>query len=288
MSLTDNSLSNKVVSNLARVLFLLFFLQTSSSVAAQTYRILLSNDDGISSPLLHTLKQELAGLPGVEVVVSAPADNQSGSSHSTDGGPLIVERIYQDGELLGHSVAGKPSDAVRFGLVELGKDDPFDLVVSGINRGANVGNISHLSGTVGAAMEGLLHGVPAIAVSQDVADVDTVASARFTAQLVKRYRESGALEGTLISINIPSGELQGVKIMPMGDSYLQTSHYELVEQTGERSVYERQRIVVQSLDSSTDTYAYQQGYITLTPLKFDWTDHDITERVESWNLQLVN
>lgn len=288
MSLTDNSLSNKVVSNLARVLFLLFFLQTSSSVAAQTYRILLSNDDGISSPLLHTLKQELAGLPGVEVVVSAPADNQSGSSHSTDGGPLIVERIYQDGELLGHSVAGKPSDAVRFGLVELGKDDPFDLVVSGINRGANVGNISHLSGTVGAAMEGLLHGVPAIAVSQDVADVDTVASARFTAQLVKRYRESGAPEGTLISINIPSGELQGVKIMPMGDSYLQTSHYELVEQTGERSVYERQRIVVQSLDSSTDTYAYQQGYITLTPLKFDWTDHDIMERVESWNLQLVN
>jgi len=288
MSLTDNSLSNKVVSNLARVLFLLFFLQTSSSVAAQTYRILLSNDDGISSPLLHTLKQELAGLPGVEVVVSAPAENQSGSSHSTDGGPLIVERIYQDGELLGHSVAGKPSDAVRFGLVELGKDDPFDLVVSGINRGANVGNISHLSGTVGAAMEGLLHGVPAIAVSQDVADVDTVASARFTAQLVKRYKESGAPEGTLISINIPSGELQGVKIMPMGDSYLQTSHYELVEQTGERSVYERQRIVVQSLDSSTDTYAYQQGYITLTPLKFDWTDHDITERVESWNLQLVN
>ena len=93
MTLTDNSLSNKVVSNLARVLFLLFFLQTSSSVAAQTYRILLSNDNGISSPLLHTLKQELAGLPGVEVVVSAPADNQSGSSHSTDGGPLIVERI---------------------------------------------------------------------------------------------------------------------------------------------------------------------------------------------------
>ena len=288
MSLTDNSLSNKVVSSLARVLFLLIFIQTSSSVAAQTYRILLSNDDGISSPLLHTLKQELAGLPGVEVVVSAPAENQSGSSHSTDGGPLIVERIYQDGELLGHSVAGKPSDAVRFGLVELGKDDPFDLVVSGINRGANVGNISHLSGTVGAAMEGLLHGVPAIAVSQDVADVDTVASARFTAQLVKRYRESGALEGTLISINIPSGELQGVKIMPMGDSYLQTSHYELVEQTGERSVYERHRVVVQSRDSSTDTYAYQQGYITLTPLKFDWTDHDITERVESWNLQLVN
>ena len=288
MSLTHNNLNNKVMSNLTHALLLLIFLHASSGVAGQTYRILLSNDDGINSPLLHTLKEELDALPEVDVVVSAPADNQSGSSHSTDGGPLIVERTYQDGELLGYAVAGRPSNAVRFGLVELGKDDPFDLVVSGINRGANVGNISHLSGTVGAAMEGLLHGGPAIAVSQDVADVDTVASARFTVQLVKRYRESGAPQGTLISINIPGGELQGVKIMPMGDSYLQTSHYELVEQTGERSVYERQRVIVQSVDSSTDTYAYQQGYITLTPLKFDWTDHDITEQVESWNLQLVN
>jgi len=288
MSLTDNNPTNKVIGNVTRALLLVIFLQASSYVAAQPYRILLSNDDGISSPLLHTLKQELAGLPGVEVVVSAPAENQSGSSHSTDGGPLIVERIYQDGELLGHSVAGKPSDAVRFGLVELGKDVPFDLVVSGINRGANVGNISHLSGTVGAAMEGLLQGVPAIAVSQDITDVDTVSSARFTAQLVTRYMESGAPQGTVISINIPGGELQGLKIMPMGDSYLQTSHYELVEQTGERSVYERQRVIVQSQDNSTDTYAYQQGYITLTPLKFDWTDRDIMDQMESWNLQLTN
>ncbi|MEC8950570.1 MAG: hypothetical protein VYC30_06265, partial [Pseudomonadota bacterium] len=67
-----------------------------------------------------------------------------------------------------------------------------------------------------------------------------------------------------------------------------TSHYELVEQTGERSVYEGQRVIVQSQDNTTDTYAYQQGYITLTPLKFDWTDRDIMEQMESWNLQLAN
>jgi 5'-nucleotidase len=72
----------------------------------------------------------------------------------------------------------------------------------------------------------------------------------------------------------------------MGDSYLQTSHYELVERAGDRSVYERERITVQSTDSSTDTYSYQQGYITLTPLKFDWTDTDFLDRLESWNLPL--
>ena len=197
MSLTDNNPTNKVIGNVTRALLLVIFLQASSYVAAQPYRILLSNDDGISSPLLHILKQELAALPGVEVVVSAPAENQSGSSHSTEGGTLIVERIYQDGELPGHSGAGKPSDAVRFGLVELGKDVPFDLVVSGINRGANVGNISHLSGTVGAAMEGLLQGVPAIAVSQDITDVDTVSSARLLPSWLHAIWSRGPHKGPL-------------------------------------------------------------------------------------------
>jgi len=80
----------------------------------------------------------------------------------------------------------------------------------------------------------------------------------------------------------------GVWVRPMGDSYLQTAGYELLEQQQDRSVYERQRTTVQSTDTSTDTYAYQQGYITITPLKFDWTDHEFIDQVESWNLQLVD
>lgn len=259
----------------------------TGTASAQTYRILLSNDDGIDSPLLHTLQQELAAIPDVEVVVSAPNENKSGSSHSSVGGSMVVERIQQDGKFFGYAVHGRPADAVRFGLIELGKDDPFDLVVSGINRGANVGDVSHLSGTVGAAMEGIYQGVPAIAVSQATEDVNTVTSARFAAQLVRRYMAEGAPEDSVISINIPAGELRGVRVMPMGDSYLQTSHYELIEQSGSRSVYEGQRIVVQSTDNTTDTYAYQQGYITLTPLKFDWTDQEVMRQAESWNLQLI-
>ena len=259
----------------------------SPALAAQSYRVLLSNDDGIESPLLAALQLELAAMPGGEVVVAAPDGNQSGSSQSTAGGPIVVDKIYRDGSFFGYAVHGKPADAVRFGLVELGKDNAFDLVVSGINLGANVGDVSHLSGTVGAAMEGLYQGVPAIAISQDVEGVDTAASAKFATQLVARYQQHGAPVDVMISINIPRGELKGVLVRPMGDSYLRTIAYDLVEQSDNQSVYERERIIAQSTDTSTDTYAYQQGYITLTPLKFDWTDYELIDELESWDLQLV-
>lgn len=270
------------------LLTLLLPLYLGSSFAlAQDYRILVSNDDGIDSPLLHALADALADLPNTEVVVSAPNENASGSSQASDGTPLIVDRYRRDGEFFGYSVHGRPADAVRFGIVELGSEEPFDLVVSGINRGANVGDVSHLSGTVGAAMEGLYHGIPAIAVSQDVEGVDTAASAQFAAKLVRRYQQQGAPEGVVISINIPRGELRGVAVRPMGDSYLQTADYDITGQDGDRTVYERVRTIAQSDDESSDTWAYQNGYISITPLKFDWTAFEMLDEVESWGLELV-
>lgn len=259
-----------------------------STASAQSYRILLSNDDGIDSPLLHALYDAMAALPDTEVVVSAPNENKSGSSQASDGTPLVVDRYQRDGEFFGYSVHGRPADAVRFAIVEFGQQEPFDLVVSGINRGANVGDVSHLSGTVGAAMEGLYHGIPAIAISQDTSGVDTAASADFAAQLVRRYQQQGAPEGIVISINIPRGDLQGVVVRPMGDSYLQTSDYEVTEQNGDRTVYERIRSIAESDNPETDTWAYQHGYITITPLRFDWTAHDFIDDVQSWNLQLTD
>jgi 5'-nucleotidase len=173
-------------------------------------------------------------------------------------------------------------------LLVLGREQAFDLVVSGINRGANVGDVSHLSGTVGAAMEALYLGVPAIAISQEREGVNTEASAKFAAQLVARYQRQGAPVGVMVSVNIPAGELKGVAVRPMGDSYLQTGAYELVEESGNRQTYESERIRVLSSDESTDTYAFQQGYITLTPLKFDWTAHEYIDEVKSWDLQLID
>ena len=257
----------------------------SGLASAQSYRVLLSNDDGIESPRLHALHAALSQLQGVEVVVSAPDVNQSGSSQSSIGS-ITVDNFEQDGRFFGYAVHGRPADAVRFGIKELGKDQPFDIVVSGINRGANVGNVSHLSGTVGAAMEGLYHGLPAIAVSEDPNSENTAITAKFTADLVDRYRRLGAPNGTMISINVPAGELKGVAVRPMGDSYLSTARYAPTIRDAMTTDYESVRIIVDSQDSTTDTYAYQQGYISVTPLKFDWTDLEMLDEVESWNLQI--
>lgn len=257
----------------------------SFSVSAQSYRVLLSNDDGIESPRLHALHAALIQLPGVEVVVSAPNENQSGASQSSIGS-ITVDNYRRDGSFFGYAIHGRPADAVRFGIKELGKDRPFDIVVSGINRGANVGDVSHLSGTVGAAMEGLYHGLPAIAVSEDPDSENTAITAKFTADLVDRYRRLGAPLGTMISINVPAGEIKGVAVRPMGDSYLETGSYEVIQRNGDSTEYERIRLIVESDNPATDTYAYQQGYISVTPLKFDWTDFDMLDEIESWNLRI--
>ena len=219
------------------------------------------------------------------MVVSAPDVNQSGSSQSSIGS-ITVDNFEQGGRFFGYAVHGRPADAVRFGIKELGKDQPFDIVVSGINRGANVGNVSHLSGTVGAAREGLYHGLPAIAVSEAPNSENTTITAKFTADLVDRYRRLGAPSGTMISINVPAGELKGVAVRPMGDSYLSTARYDPTVRDSMTTDYESVRMIVDSKDPATDTYAYQQGYISVTPLKFDWTDFEMLDEIESWNLQI--
>ena len=261
------------------------FLFAMSSTA-QNFRILLTNDDGIESPLLISLAQALSELSNIEVVVSAPSENQSGSSHSSIGGPLTVRQAKIEGLTEAYSVSGRPADAVRFGLSQLGKGQDFDLVVSGINRGANVGDVSHLSGTVGAAMEAVFQGVPAIAVSQEINGVDTVSSTQFVTELVERYMVDQIQEGTIISVNIPAGEHKGIAIRPMGDSYLDTTNYELISTSDSGQIYKRNIALQVSENDETDTFAYQNGYITVTPLKFDWTSYESLEQIRGWNLEL--
>lgn len=269
-----------------RLVTALLCLMPVFAAAAEPYRILVSNDDGIDSPLIHALSEGLATLPDVEVVVAAPDTNKSGSSQSTDGGPRTVREVSVDGEFYGYSVDGRPADAVRFGLLHLGKDAPFDLVVSGINRGANVGDVSHLSGTVGAAMEAVMQGVPAIAVSQDTSNVDTGVTVALTKQLVTRYKDGSAPAGVVLSLNVPGGELKGVAVRPMGEAYIASTPYTLSNRIGDMGTYESSYAPQRAEDTASDTYAYQNGYATLTPLKFDWTAHEMIETVESWGITL--
>ena len=135
-------------------------------------------------------------------------------------------------------------------------------------------------------MEAVFQGVPSIAVSQEITGVDTADSIEFMTQLVPRYLADPIQEGTVISVNIPAGEHKGIAIRRMGDSYLGTQEYELVSQSNDGQVYERSIALQISENEDTDTFAYQQGYITVTPLKFDWTAYDSLQTIRDWNLEL--
>ena len=126
-------------------------------------RILLTNDDGIFAEGLAAIYEELCAIG--EVVVVAPADGQSGAGHSiTFAEPLLCNKVDVDGRFTGYGVHGSPADCVKLGVREL-LDEPVDLIVSGINLGANVGINVFYSGTVAAAMEGAFFRIPAVAMS---------------------------------------------------------------------------------------------------------------------------
>ena len=249
-------------------------------------RILVTNDDGVESTGIQTLAEALRAI--ADVVVIAPDGNQSGSSHASAGGPLSV-REHRDGDqFFGYGVSGFPADAVRFGLLELGRTRGFDLVVSGINQGANVGDVAHLSGTVGAAMEAVYLGVPAIAVSQETGLINYQVSAAFTVSLVEQWTRRSMPERVVLSVNVPSdvaSEIVGVAAVPMGGSYLRTAGYERQDNTqGIPGLYRARRERHSDFSPDTDSHAYDEGFITVTPLRFDWTAEAMLATIDGWRL----
>ena len=263
---------------LAVVLTVLLIGGCAASWAQARPRILVTNDDGYESPGLRTLVAELAAF--ADVVVSAPDDNQSGSSQSIGslGGALEVERVEIPGAAVAYAISGTPAMASTFGLLELGREKPFDLLVSGINQGANVGEVSHLSGTVGAAMQGIFLGVPSIAVSQDSGSRDFAVAAAYTTKLIKAVLDAGMPQGVMLSVNVPAEAIQAgggsVEVLPMGGSYLSFQGFSKSREEGPRSYWNPQIALNFEVENGSDTAAYLGGSITVTPLRFDWTDHD--------------
>ncbi len=264
--------------------------QTGGGTAAGARpRILVTNDDGIDSPGVAALADVLGQLG--EVVVAAPAENRSGASHSTEAlrGLVRVRRMQRQGETFAYAVSGTPADAARFGLLRLGRERPFDLLVSGVNRGENVGLLAHLSGTVGAAKEALLHGVPAIAVSQSALrgnDYDAyLPAARIAAQLAQRVLEAGLPSGVLLSINVPPGRLRGILPAPMAGSEIVFEGFEPAGEEEGVSLY-RPQISFARPREGGDTRAFLAGWVTVTPLRLDWTDAATLAVLAGWRLEL--
>jgi 5'-nucleotidase len=261
-------------------------------------KVLLTNDDGITATGLNVMRRALLDVPDVELAVIAPDSNQSATARSiTIREPLWVEEVEFGDGTTGFATDGTPVDCVRFAALGLIEFVP-ELIVSGINHGANLGDDITYSGTVAAALEGVMLGIPAIAVSQqaDHGTMDFRAgrswarehfehAAGFVARLVDELDDVEIPQGTLLNVNSPAGDPGGVRVGKLGKREY-NDRMELAEEDGRG----RRRYTMYGVEPSyehedgTDFAALAAGYIAVTPLHFDLTDQAGIDRLSSFQL----
>ena len=255
-------------------------------------RILVSNDDGVEAPGLRALAEALAPLG--EVVVCAPDREQSATSRSISlHRPLRIERMPAWDGIERWAVDGTPTDAVYLGLNHVLKGRAPDVVASGINRGANLANDVHYSGTVAAAMEGCVGGVPSFAVSlvrgergaHAPAGHDYSHAARFAAVLAKMVGKLGLPRGTLLNVNVPAGEPQGVEITTIGKRSYTAAVIEKMDPRG-RAYYwiGGDEQAHEDVPGSDCNAVFDQRRIAVTPLHLDLTQRSLVEELRGWDL----
>ncbi len=259
--------------------------------------VLLTNDDGIGASGLHALRRALAQIDGVEVRVIAPHMNRSGTARSiTTHSPIWVEEVELDDGTVGFATEGTPVDCVRFADLGLLGERP-DLIVSGINHGANLGDDITYSGTVAAAFEGIVLGLPAVAVSQQAGiggmgyagrEYEFAVSAAVARELVRKLIDDPMPAGTLINVNCPAGELRGIELTRLGKR-LYNDELRLVEEDTEG----RRRYEIYGFEPSyedepgTDLAAVARGRAAITPIHFELTAHEELERLAGWDLDAL-
>jgi len=258
-------------------------------------RVLLTNDDGIGATGLQTLRRALLEVDDIELVTVAPDSNRSATARSiTFSRPLWVTDVdFEDGTR-GYACDGTPVDCVR--LAALGLIDGFepDLIVSGINHGSNLGDDITYSGTVAAALEGIMLGVPGIAVSQQslAREMDFrlgerfefEAAASFTARIVDRLEDVPLPDGTLLNINVPAGAPDGVEVTRLGKRIYRDELKVVERENGRRRYHIYGDSPVHDDEQGTDLAAVSAGRVAVTPLHFDLTAAHGLDALRDYNL----
>lgn len=246
--------------------------------------VLISNDDGIDSDGLHALVAAIKGV--ASVVVLAPNRNWSAGGHQrTFDRPLRIADVTLPDGTPAHACDGTPADCVAVGLLGFLPEKP-DLVVSGINKGANMGDDIIMSGTVAAAMAGVIGGVPAVAVSQGGAWErpvwDFTAAAHFAARLVADLARTGIAPDTLLNVNIPDrsmGEIAGVAVTRIGRRIYADELIERADPAGRRYFWVGGEMPGGHAEPGTDIAALADGKISVTPIHLDMTNHGALDTV---------
>ncbi|MFQ5790403.1 MAG: 5'/3'-nucleotidase SurE [Acidobacteriota bacterium] len=242
-------------------------------------RILVTNDDGVSSPGILALAERLREVGAVTIV--APAREVSGISHAlTVSAPVVYERLAEHV----FSVEGTPADCVNLAVRNL-LPQPPELVVSGINRGANLGEDVTYSGTVAGAREGSMLGIAAFAVSLATKfEADYSLAAEFSAHLARTLETKKLPAGTFLNVNVPPGEIKGVCLTSHGHGNPQTEPTEAEKTASRFCSWLKGKLGGSELNGLSDIRAVLDHLISVTPLHTDITNYGVMEELSSWGL----
>ena len=246
-------------------------------------KILVTNDDGIFSPGIYALWEAMQEIGDVTIV--APDSEKSAVGHAiTITDPIRVEKIQRKNGFKGFAVKGTPADCVKIAGRSLMKSPP-DIVVSGINSGANVGSNIIYSGTVSAATEGTILGIPSVAISlNSIKGGDMTAAQKVAVTVVKKVLENGLPTGILLNVNvpyIPERAIKGYRITKQGKLVFK-DRFEKREDPRGKFYYWMMGEIINDTDSESDGYAIQNDYVSITPIHYQLTEESYIKTLESW------
>jgi len=244
-------------------------------------RLLLTNDDGIHAPGLQALYRELA--TDFEIDIVAPDSEMSAVGHAISlSSPLRVQAVRKNGTFFGYGVKGTPADCVKIAVQELLKEPP-ELILSGINLGANVGVNVLYSGTVSAATEGAFLGIKSAAISLNTRfDPDFRYAARFSREIIRFMKEHGLRDRTALNVNVPAlpfSEIRGVAVTRQGMSRFMERFERRVDPRGNVYYWLTGETPVEDRVPDADAVALKENRITITPISYDLTCEEELDRL---------
>jgi len=254
--------------------------QQVGSITIKYMKILLTNDDGIFAQGLSAIYRELVKIG--EVFVVAPADVRSGASHSvTFSKPMVCNKVNIDDLFTGYSLHGSPADCVKLAILELHKEEDIDLVVSGINHGANAGINVYYSGTVAGAMEGGFLGIPSVSLSLSFEEpLDLEKAASYFLQVIKHLLPMN--KGEVVNINLPllsKGKPKGIKVTSQSSHGFDECYISQKNEMGQTEFLLTGKSHKNDKESS-DIRSLEEGYITVTALTPDMTHKKNNEQLK--------
>ncbi|MDE3057344.1 MAG: 5'/3'-nucleotidase SurE [Bacteroidota bacterium] len=248
--------------------------------------ILISNDDGIDAPGIKALANFLREIADVTIV--APDKQQSAVGHAiTVNTPLRVRKVERDGNFFGYAVDGTPADAVKLAVRSI-MNKPPNLIVSGINHGSNTAISVLYSGTVSAATEGTILGIPSFAISLTTfSEADFSFAASFAQRLALMIIDRGLPKGTLLNVNVPAvpvQEIRGVVITKQGKSIWNDEFERRHDPSNKEYFWLKGDLLELDFDDDVDQRAILNNKVSITPLHYDLTDYTTFEKMKTWDL----